>query len=609
MTGTNSLEARIHSLVGLLGSAVGKVLGTDDVRSGLERLAVASILPIVTTSIFYYARTTVEVVDPEQSLWVQLWIVQQKKSIRRVRRLLVLSQSLLRGRRDPYGYDNRRDNGEDEDIEGRLDRFAPPKLTFLPAGGVSAWAWFGMWPISIASLESLRDQDKYGQSFAGSVGYKLTIWFAPWGVDVAKNLLFEGRKMWLAKRAQKTEIWMHISRHSPASFDIATRKSRPLNSVIIEAGIKDELLADTKRFLQSEEWYVRKGIPYRRGYLLHGPPGCGKTSFITALAGSLRLPIVLIALGSKSIGDEELLEVLSAAPRDSIVLIEDVDCAFRVEDRNEARMGFSRAVTMSGLLNAIDGVAAQEGRLIFLTTNHKEQLNEALIRPGRVDAQFYLGYASKAGAGELFDQFFPPLEGPDGENVILARDAFVNEVESNVHSFAKLQGVLMQARDEPELAAQGMRGLFTPDELNGLNPIEVKKLKGSKVTRLERLDENIESHLALITHAAKCEGCTSSNCRSVKKCFEHIKTCNEKPKSSCKTCTSIINLCVVHAQKCTIQGECPVPYCVRIRKKEEQEEAAFVKSIFEESDPAKEEEPVSAATKSDSMSELAESRG
>lgn len=396
--------------------------------------------------------------------------------------------------------------------------------------------------------------------------------------------------MWLAKRAQKTEIWMQRDYHSPTSFKITTKKSRPLNSVIVEDKIRDALLADTKRFLQSEEWYVRKGIPYRRGYLLYGPPGCGKSSFITALAGSLRLPIVLITLGSKSIGDSEVFEALSAAPRDSIVLIEDVDCAFREDKDNDRRIGL-RPVTMSGLLNAIDGVAAQEGRLIFLTTNHKELLNEALIRPGRVDAQFYLGYASKTGAAELFDQFFPPSEDLDGHKLKLAREAFVNEVEPDVHSFAKLQGVLKKARDDPELAARGMRALYTEEESSNLKHIELKKLKGSKITRRERLDDNIESHLALIEHASKCEGCTGSNCKTMKKYFDHAKDCKDIPKSACKTCTAIINLCVVHGQRCIVKGHCPVPYCDRIRKKEEQEEAAFVESLLEESRSEEKEMP------------------
>ena len=109
-----------------------------------------------------------------------------------------------------------------------------------------------------------------------------------------------------------------------------------------------------------------------------------------------------------------LMDALKTAPRDSIVLLEDVDCALSPRVRQqyldivESMKGDHHftCVTLSGLLNAIDGVAAQEGRILFMTTNHRERLDPALIRPGRVDVQIHLQNASKSAAGELFDQFF-----------------------------------------------------------------------------------------------------------------------------------------------------------------------------------------------------------
>jgi ATPase family associated with various cellular activities (AAA)/TAZ zinc finger len=235
----------------------------------------------------------------------------------------------------------------------------------------------------------------------------------------------------------------------------------------------------------------------------------------------------------RTIGDGELFGALSNAPRDSIALIEDVDCAFQRETRGGITR-FSGPVTISGLLNAMDGMAAQEGRLIFLTTNHKDQLSDSLRRPGRVDAQYYLGNASKVSAGELFDQFFSPSPGVNGEEVNSARDAFVAEVESGVHSFATLQGVLMQARDDPNLAAEGMRSLFTQNESSELNTLGMKGLgiKEKRETRFERLDDTVQARLQLFLHAATCEGCTSSNCKAIKNYIDHSKTCEAKPQIS-----------------------------------------------------------------------------
>ena len=145
------------------------------------------------------------------------------------------------------------------------------------------------------------------------------------------------------------------------------------------------------------------------------------------------------------------------------------------------------SVTLSGLLNAIDGVGAQEGRILFMTTNYPERLDGALTRPGRVDVSFRLGNASKSGAGELFDQFFEAATFSEFDPLLLteARAAFLAEVQDHVHSFAKLQGVLMKARDEPQLAAGEMRKLLaaTAAGSNAVphsTPLENGLMNGSK---------------------------------------------------------------------------------------------------------------------------------
>ena len=85
-----------------------------------------------------------------------------------------------------------------------------------------------------------------------------------------------------------------------------------------------------------------------------------------------------------------------------------------------------------------------------------------MIWVGRVDAKFYLGKASKAAAGQFFDQFYIHGDDPPGEknNLELVRSRFLEKVESGVHSFAALQGVLMNARDDPERIEEGMESLL-----------------------------------------------------------------------------------------------------------------------------------------------------
>jgi len=106
------------------------------------------------------------------------------------------------------------------------------------------------------------------------------------------------------------------------------RPIRPMESVILEDDLTEKLLNDVQNYLSKESWYAARGIPYRRGYLLYGSPGCGKSSFVTALAGELKLNIYVINLASELLHDEVLAELLRTLPYRSILLFEDIDSAF-----------------------------------------------------------------------------------------------------------------------------------------------------------------------------------------------------------------------------------------------------------------------------------------
>lgn len=146
--------------------------------------------------------------------------------------------------------------------------------------------------------------------------------------------------------------------------------------------------------------YITRGIPYRRGYLFHGPPGTGKTSFISALAGHFGYSVCMLSLSERTLDDERLAYLLSNAPPNSFIVLEDVDAAFVSRDlyensQHKAYEGMTR-VTFSGLLNALDGVASSEERILFMTTNHLNRLDPALIRPGRIDVQSLFGNCTRS---------------------------------------------------------------------------------------------------------------------------------------------------------------------------------------------------------------------
>ncbi|MDD4912571.1 MAG: AAA family ATPase [Sideroxydans sp.] len=184
------------------------------------------------------------------------------------------------------------------------------------------------------------------------------------------------------------------------------RPRRDITSVVLDGEIRQRLLEDVRGFFSKRSWYAQMGIPWRRGYLLYGPPGTGKTSMAFALAGELHLNLCWLSLTNPKLNDQTIAMLLQKTPARSLILIEDVDAFFAARQKQDERI----AVSFSGLLNALDGVAAQEGRIIFLTTNHREILDPALIRPGRIDVEFKLDLASREQVATMLLRFHPGKE-------------------------------------------------------------------------------------------------------------------------------------------------------------------------------------------------------
>ena len=173
--------------------------------------------------------------------------------------------------------------------------------------------------------------------------------------------------------------------------------------IILEGDVFQELYDDIQRFYERKDWFKNLGIPYKRGYLLHGAPGNGKTSTIIGLASKFRIPVYIITkLDAGTI--EKLPDLFTELPEKAFVVFEDVDSMLlktrpvntkeetndTTEDEDDwpndtENVTDTSKINMSGLLNAIDGIASPEGYIMFMTTNFPENLDAALVRPGRID--------------------------------------------------------------------------------------------------------------------------------------------------------------------------------------------------------------------------------
>ena len=325
-------------------------------------------------------------------------------------------------------------------------------------------------------------------------------------------MLADAKVLYYQDTSHKTTIYRPRSKEQRRDYNmwqqVARRPVRPIRTVVLDAKEKHDVLSDVNEYLHpaTPRWYASRGIPLRRGYLFHGPPGTGKTSFSFALAGVFGIDIFVISLQDISITEEDLAVLFTKLPRRCVILLEDIDTAGlhrepdasadakpeekqdekkdekkddkagdkkdkkkkddkkskkkkkkekssdadvdvvisddssssssdssdsssseddrrrskrkrRGDTRTTQRKGRSskKGISLSGLLNAIDGVASHEGRVLIMTTNKPESLDEALVRPGRVDVQVGFANATTYQIEELFQRMYEPPPGQSAQ--------------------------------------------------------------------------------------------------------------------------------------------------------------------------------------------------
>jgi chaperone BCS1 len=172
--------------------------------------------------------------------------------------------------------------------------------------------------------------------------------------------------------------------------------------------------------------------------------------------------ICYVNLSGDRLNDDSLNRLLNNTPGKSILLLEDIDAIFEsreiVNKDHGGGRGYSKKgkVSFSGLLNALDGIRSQEGKILFMTTNHRERLDTALLRPGRSDVQVCLQNSSHKQMVNFFKVFFPNEE--------KKAELFAQKLPEWKVSIAKLQGHLVKYRESADVCLEKVREIVQEEE-------------------------------------------------------------------------------------------------------------------------------------------------
>ncbi|KAI4327650.1 hypothetical protein L6164_020086 [Bauhinia variegata] len=278
--------------------------------------------------------------------------------------------------------------------------------------------------------------------------------------------------------------WGSVNLEHPATFE----------TLAMDPELKKAIIEDLDRFVMRKDFYRRVGKAWKRGYLLYGPPGTGKSSLIAAMANYLKFDIYDLELTS-IYSNSDLRRVLLSTTNRSILVIEDIDCSVDIKDRlsndqYQYDQPHNAKLTLSGLLNFIDGLWSSCGdeRIIVFTTNHKDRLDPALLRPGRMDVHINMSYCS----GEGFKVLASNYLGLHDTCQIPLYQEIEGLIETTEVTPAQVAEELMKS-DDANVALEALAGFLKRKKAEG-NPVKdeegVDNIEGDQGQEAKKLKTN-----------------------------------------------------------------------------------------------------------------------
>lgn len=375
---------------------------------------------------------------------------------------------------DPYAYSsrNKRPRLTKEDYDERT-----PPVKYFPSLGTH-WFWFRgrlfMFQRGQFTIFSRNTRSLYTEFARG--GEPLVIMCFGRSLKPLQDFVQHCKAY--AEEAKQMMTAVHVKgdkyRYPDSWGQTVMRPARSLETINMDEDSKRDIIKDVDAYMHpsARHFYGSRGIPFRRGYLFHGPPGTGKTSFSLALAGHCKLDLYMLSLANGSLEEDDLNRMFALLPPRCVVLLEDIDSAGIKRESSDddddeiPHYRSGRSISLSGLLNAIDGTSSQEGRILIMTSNQPEKLDPALVRPGRIDKKVFFGYINKPSAKQLFMRMFSSVGREDGADIGLALiDEKVEDLQSLANRFAQsipeekltpaeLQGFLLAHRSSPTSAVE-----------------------------------------------------------------------------------------------------------------------------------------------------------